>query len=171
MRQINIEIKARCLAQDKIRDILKSKNADYKGTDYQIDVYFKINNGRLKLRKGNIENYLVYYNREDKAGPKQSNVILYETDPKSPIEDILTESLGVLAIVDKNREIYFIDNVKFHLDNVKNLGYFVEIEAIDYDGKIGKKKLYEQCKFYMNLFGIKDDDLINCSYSDLLLRK
>ena len=33
--------------------------------------------------------------------------------------------------MDKKREIYFIHNVKFHIDNVKNLGTFIEIEAID----------------------------------------
>jgi hypothetical protein len=37
----------------------------------------------MKLREGNIENYLVYYKRERKAGPKQSNCILHETKPKS----------------------------------------------------------------------------------------
>ena len=72
-------------------------------------------------------------------------------------------------VVDKIREIYFIDNVKFHLDSVKDLGEFVEIEAIDETGEIGKEKLHEQCSFYLNLFGIKQEELLSCSYSDLVL--
>src|SRR3989344_4447697 len=171
MTHINIEIKAECRYQDKIRDILKLRGADFKGTDHQIDTYFKVNYGRLKLREGNIENYLIYYDREDKTGPKQSNVILYKTNPDSTLKDLLTKSLDILVTVDKQREIYFINNVKFHLDDVKDLGKFVEIEAIDKEGKIGKENLLVQCQLYMDLFDIKGGDLISNSYSDLLLNK
>ena len=170
MSHINIEIKAKSANQEYIRKILKSQNADFKGIDHQIDTYFKVSSGRLKLREGNIENYLIYYKREDKSGPKQSNVSLYNSIPNSSLKDILTKSLGVLAVVNKKREIYFIDNVKFHLDNVKNLGSFLEIEAIDYKGDIGRKKLLSQCNYYMSLFKISKSDLISESYSNLLLK-
>jgi len=168
---INIEIKAKCFNPSKIRDILKNKNAEFKGSDHQIDTYFKTNLGRLKLREGNIENHLIYYEREDKEGPKQSEVILLETQPNTSLKEILTKALTILIIVDKEREIYFIDNVKFHIDEVKNLGNFIEIEAIDYEGNLGKEKLLEQCKKYMKLFEINEEDLIKNSYSDLLIIK
>ena len=45
----------------------------------------------------------------------------------------------------------------------------MEIEAIDRDRTIGQKKLMEQCKFFLELFGISEDDLISVSYSDMLL--
>src|SRR3989344_8793261 len=157
MKHLNIEIKAKCNDHEKIRSILKSRKADFKGTDHQIDTYFKVNNGRLKLREGNIENFLVFYEREDKEGPKQSNVILFKSDPKSSLKEILQTSLGALVIVDKQREIYFVENVKFHIDTVKNLGTFMEIEAIDSNGTIGKDKLQEQCQHYMELFSIAKD--------------
>ena len=171
MKHLNIEIKAKCNDHEKIRSILKSRKADFKGTDHQIDTYFKVNNGRLKLREGNIENFLVFYEREDKEGPKQSNVILFKSDPNSSLKEILLTSLGALVIVDKQREIYFVENVKFHIDTVKNLGTFMEIEAIDSDGSFSKEKLLEQCQNYLDLFGIPKVDLISVSYSDLLLQK
>ena len=171
MKHLNIEIKAKCNDHEKIRSILKSRNADFKGTDHQIDTYFKVNNGRLKLREGNIENFLVFYEREDKEGPKQSDVILFKSDPNSSLKEILLTSLGTLVVVDKQREIYFIENVKFHIDTVKNLGTFMEIEAIDSNGTFGKEKLLEQCQNYLDLFDIPKDDLISVSYSDLLLQK
>jgi adenylate cyclase, class 2 len=171
MAHINIEIKAKSNNQDTIREILKSKNADFKGVDHQIDTYFKVDNGRLKLRQGKIENYLIYYQRENKEGPKQSDVILFKSDPESSLKEILTKALGILVVVDKKREIYFIDNVKFHLDAVKDLGRFVEIEAIDNEGTIGKDRLLEQCQFFLDLFEISKEDLISVSYSDLLLQK
>ena len=154
MPHLNVEIKARCDDHDKIREILNSKGADFKGTDHQIDTYFKVPADRLKLREGNIENYLIFYERENQDGPKQSKVVLFENKPGSPLKEILTKSLGILAVVDKKREIYFIENVKFHIDTVENLGTFMEIEAIDSDGTIGKDKLQEQCQRYMDLFDI-----------------
>lgn len=169
MPHINIEIKAKCENQEKVRDILKSHNADFKGVDHQIDTYFKVSSGRLKLREGNIENYLIFYERENISGPKQSNVNLFTSDPNSSLKDILIQSLGILTIIDKQREIYFIENIKFHIDTVKGLGNFIEIEAIDKDGTIGKEKLLSQCQEYLGIFGVNELDLITGSYSDLLV--
>lgn len=82
----------------------------------------------------------------------------------------LTAALDVLVQVDKQREIYFIDNIKFHIDVVKGLGEFVEIEASNKVGNYTESELLSQCQEYMSLFGIQDDDLISVSYSDLLLQ-
>jgi len=74
-------------------------------------------------------------------------------------------------VVDKSREIYFIDNVKFHIDIVKNLGTFIEIEAIDETGSRDNATLLKQCEQYMELFAVAESDLVKVSYSDLLLAK
>lgn len=171
MPHLNIEIKAECSDHERIRNILVSRNADFKGVDHQIDTYFKVQHGRLKLREGNIENALIYYKREEKKGPKEAKVTLFPVTSDSPLKEVLKKSLDVLIIVDKLRGIYFIDNVKFHLDEVLNLGKFIEIEAIDLDGNIGKEKLLEQCNDYLDLFKIPKDNLISGSYSDLLLKR
>jgi len=44
MAHVNIEIKAKSNNKDEIREILKSRTADFKGVDHQIDTYFKIDN-------------------------------------------------------------------------------------------------------------------------------
>lgn len=166
-----IEIKARCEDPTKIRQILEKNNAELKGIDHQIDTYFNVEHGRLKLREGSIENYLIHYFRGNQAGPKKSEVLLYKSIPDSSLKSVLETSIGVLTVVDKKREIRFIDNVKFHIDVVEGLGNFIEIEAIDMDGSISEAKLLEQCQFYIKLFGVKDADLLENSYSDMLLVK
>jgi len=171
MEHLNIEIKAHCCDHERIRFILKENGAKFVGVDHQIDTYFNVNNGRLKLREGNIENHLIHYSREDIAGPKQSNITLFESDPNSALKDILIKSLSVLIVVDKKREIYWIDNVKFHLDKVEGLGTFIEIEAISENLDIGREQLLAQCNHYLRLFGINDSDLLSISYSDMLLNK
>ena len=166
---LNVEIKAKSNNQTEIRNILNSKKAEYKGTDHQIDTYFNVKNGRLKLREGNIENNLIHYIRENKKGPKQSKIILYKSEPNSSLKELLTVANGILTVIDKKREIYFVENVKFHIDTVKELGTFIEIEAIDKNGSIGKEKLLLQCEYYLDLFNIPKENLISFSYSDLKL--
>jgi len=169
MPRINVEIKARCENHAEIRKILKSKNADFKGIDHQIDTYFNVKNGRLKLREGSIENNLIQYHRPNISGPKQSEFALYKTEPKTKLKNLLINALGAKVVVDKQREISYIENIKFHLDEVKGLGKFVEIEAEGEKKEGAYEQLKAQCDEYLKLFNIKENDLIHNSYSDMLL--
>jgi adenylate cyclase class 2 len=170
MPLLNVEIKARYNDPSFMRRYLLEHGADFRGIDSQTDTYFNVQAGRLKLRQGNIENNLIYYQRENQAGPKNSHFQLAAiADPQS-IKELLTTSLGIKVVVQKKREIYFIDNVKFHIDEVPGLGNFVEIEASNKDADLPKEKLKEQCDFYMHELKILDEDLISVSYSDMILK-
>lgn len=163
------EIKARSNRIDEIREFLKSQNAFHKGTDHQVDTYFKIESGRLKLRQGNVETNLIYYNRPNTKAPKKSEVLLYKPNESEHLKAILETVHPTLCVVDKMREIYFIDNVKFHLDTVQGLGTFVEIEAIDESNALDYDIILEQCNSYMAQLKIGADDLVSVSYSDLIM--
>ena len=168
---INFEFKAVHADIAAAEEILLQHNPLFVGEDHQVDTYFNVPAGRLKLREGTIEHALIFYERTDTAAAKQSNVTLYQHKPDASLKGILTQSLGMKAVVDKKRKIYFIDNVKFHFDRVEGLGTFVEVEAIDKDGSIGLKKLQDQCRYYQRLLGIQDADFMAKSYSDMLLAK
>jgi len=165
----NVEIKAKCYNIGSIRKILQAENARFIGLDHQVDTYFKVPNGRLKLRRGDIENALIHYLRSNTQEPKVSQVKLFRTTRSEELKAILVDALEVLVVVDKKREIYFINNVKFHLDQVRGLGSFVEIEAIDEDGSSSPEMLREQCETYLEQFMIKQADLVSMSYSDLIM--
>ncbi|MBN8685365.1 MAG: class IV adenylate cyclase [Chitinophagales bacterium] len=170
MSYLNVEIKARSSDSRFIRDYLLSKGAEYKGTDHQTDTYFKVPNGRLKLREGNIENNLIFYSRPDQAGPKESVFQLVKVEDAAGLKKALTSANGIKIIVEKKREIYFIANVKFHIDEVPGLGSFVEIEAGNITAPLlGAAELKQQCDDYLDAFGIREEDLVEVSYSDLLL--
>jgi len=171
MSHLNVEIKARCTDAGRIREILRAKNADFRGVDEQIDTYFNCPNGRLKLREGKIENNLIHYLRENSADPKASHVTLFSTENGSLLKKILIDAYGEKIVVKKRREIYFIENVKFHIDAVDGLGAFVEIEAIDADGRLTETELRRQCDHYVELFAIPQSDLLAESYSDMLLKR
>ena len=167
----NIEIKARATDHATARAVLAARGARFAGLDHQIDTYFRVATGRLKLREGDIENALIHYERENTSGPKHSKVGLLENTPGSTLKGILEAALGVDVVVDKRREIHFLGNVKIHLDDVRGLGTFVEIEAIDDDGTRPLEALRAQCEELMAAFGIREEDLLAVSYSDLLRGK
>ena len=87
------------------------------------------------------------------------------------LKNILTQQLGVKITVNKQRKIYFIDNVKFHFDIVDSLGTFIEVEAIDSKEEFTIGQLKGQCDKYFNYFGLNKLQLVNTSYSDLVETK
>ena len=168
MNIVNIEFKAKVIDLDHYEKKLQEFNPVFKGTDHQIDTYFNVAKGRLKLREGNIENSLINYDRENINASKQSDVILYQHEPNAALKNILIKQLGVKITVDKKRKIYFIDNVKFHFDVVEGLGTFIEVEAIDNNGTFSVEHLKAQCDKYFTYFGLDKSQLVDKSYSDLL---
>lgn len=168
MSHINFEFKAKSSNIVDLEKKLLELNPRFMGEDHQKDTYFNVPKGRLKLREGNIENALIFYERTDSANAKQSDVLLYPHPSNGSLKEILIKVHGVKVVVDKIRRIYFIENVKFHFDRVEGLGTFVEVEAIDKTGIMDVNILKEQCLFYATLFDIKEEDYISHSYSDLM---
>jgi adenylate cyclase class 2 len=169
MAILNFEFKARTADIKKMEERLLLLKPKFIGEDLQRDTYFNVVAGRLKLREGNIENALIWYERPDSAGAKRSDVLLYQHPPDKNLKDILKRVHGVKVIVDKKRRIYFVDNVKFHFDTVTNLGTFIEVEAIDSSGNVGIEELKQQCAVYAKLFNVHRQDYIRVSYSDMVL--
>lgn len=167
----NYEFKAKVKETATFEEKLLALYPDYKGLDHQVDTYFNVPKGRLKLREGTIENALISYQRENTADSKLSTVILYKHQPDPALKAILTDQFGVKIIVDKKRKIYFIGNIKFHFDTVDQLGHFIEVEAIDNSGNIPVDDLKKQCDHYKTFFAIRDEDMMAESYSDMMIGK
>ena len=172
MQHLNIELKARTSRQADIRTWLHTQGADFRGADEQTDTYFQLpaGKGRLKLRRGNIENNLIHYLRSDDPQARASDVALAPVTDAEALAICLTRALGVLVEVRKRREIYFVENVKIHLDQLDGLGTFVEIEAIAPTPNFPVEKLREQCDYFSAAFGIRAEDILAESYSDLLMQ-
>ena len=165
----NFEFKAKIDEIEKYENKLLTLNPKFQGLDHQIDTYFNAKQGRIKLREGNIENSLINYDRENVSGSKESQIILYQHEPNIALKNILIRQLGIKIIVDKKRKIYFLDNIKFHFDIVENLGTFMEVEAIDTNEEFTIDELKEQCDRYFNFFELTQNNIIDKSYSDLII--
>jgi predicted adenylyl cyclase CyaB len=164
----DFSIKARCNNLTTAEERLLKLNPDFVGEDLQTDTYFYVPVGRMKLREGNIEHLLTHYHREESDGKMKTTVFLYERDP-SP-QQVLhhTGKLARLGQVIKRRRIFFVNNVKFHLDQFDDGQMFVEIEAIDRDGSLGIDFIRKQAEEYKVAMGISDKDVLTDSYIDLV---
>ena len=165
----NIEIKARYQILSRAREIAVKLNAKTLGIDLQIDTYFKTQGGRLKLRESSLNGArLIPYVRANQIGPKLSQYLLVPIEQPDILKSLLKEILGIEVIVNKEREVYLIDNVRVHLDVVENLGNFIEFEAVFDD--VSKETYKAEIKKVNKLiddFEIKETDLIKGSYREL----
>jgi len=170
MAHLNVEFKARVVSLAPIRAQLVAAQATLQGTDRQTDTYFEVATGRLKLRQGSIENALIHFERAEVAGLKTSKVRLaaIPSDAAQSLLEVLSAALKTVALVQKQREIWWLGNCKFHLDTVQGLGHFVELEAIDYAGTLGEAHLHQQCADWLARLGIGQDQLMAGSYAELL---
>jgi predicted adenylyl cyclase CyaB len=169
MKLLNFEFKAHLLDAPHVRSTLKRLRARFLGTDRQVDTYFRVPSGRLKIREGRVENSLIFYRRTNSAHARRSAVEMMLLPRRNSVREILSRALGVLAVVDKRREIYFVGNVKIHLDRVRGLGTFVEVEAMTRSGDL--RKVRAQAAKFRKLFAISAADIVPLSYSDLILEK
>jgi adenylate cyclase, class 2 len=160
------ELKARCSDLARVRDRLRPR-ATYEATLHQVDTYFSVQRGRLKLREvAGHPATLIYYERSDLAAVKPSRVYLESTEDPSALRGLLGAVLGIRARVTKTREVWRWEGVQVHLDLVEGLGSFVELEeTVDEPQGLGKA-LDHLGRLQADL-GIRADDLVDRSYGDL----
>ena len=167
----NIEIKAKCGDFNYARQTAKRLQTDYIGNLHQIDTYFETKEGRLKLREINdIEAQLIPYYKEYSTGPMKSSYSVLPVNDPDNLKHILDKTLGTITVVDKKREVFLINNVRVHLDEVKNLGTFIEFEAVyEENSPSDKEREVAKVSKLMDTFKIQEEDLLDKSYIDYLL--
>jgi predicted adenylyl cyclase CyaB len=164
----NIEIKARVSVLGTIRAKVESISDYPVEVLDQEDIFFAAPGGRLKLRiLGEQRAELIYYQREDAAGPKPSHYLIAPTTDPEAMRAILTSVLQVVGVVRKRRWLYLVGQTRVHLDDVEGLGEFVELEVVlrpdqpEKDGIIIAKDMIAR-------LGIREQQLIDQAYIDLL---
>ena len=163
----NYEIKCKLDNYKNIKELAGSLNFSYT-VEKQVDIYYKVKSGRLKLRIINDkEANLIYYNRAERSNKRISHYIISKTNDFKELDNILRKQFEVLITVEKVREIYINKNIRIHLDRVKKLGSFLEIEIIY--GNLAKAK--KEMKGLIQFLKLNENTFIRNSYSDLLNNK
>jgi len=162
----NLELKIKIESFRKFENILKKNRAEYKGILKQKDIYYKFKHGLLKLRIENGTYTLIKYFR-DEHNKRWSNYELLELKGKHP-EKYLNEILTQEVVVEKSRKLYLYNNTRIHLDEVKNLGKFLELETLLISDRKDATKRFNEIKL---LLGIENVEEIRKSYKNLLMKK
>jgi predicted adenylyl cyclase CyaB len=164
----NLELKARHADLRAAAAAVERLGARGPAAEDQTDTYFRVPNGRLKLREiAGRPGVLIWYDRPDRADARTSAYLLVPVPDPDGLRTALTAALSVRGAVRKRRTIYLWHNVRIHLDEVAGLGTFVEFEAVLWPGEdepTARARLEELGR----LLGIGPADHLAPSYADLL---
>ena len=163
----NVEIKARIPSVASLLPTVAAL-ADSGPTELdQDDTFFHCVNGRLKLRAFSVSaGELIFYQRPDTSGPKESFYLLAATSAPDQLREVLSAACGQTGRVRKYRQLFLIGRTRIHLDRVAELGDFLELEVVLNDGEppaAGVKTAYE----LLTKLGIGETQLIEGAYVDL----
>lgn len=162
----NIEFKAELRDPIAARHQCKVLGAIFIGELRQTDSYFRLADGRLKRREAPGEPVeWIYYHRKDAVRPRLSNYSIL-TDEQAT-RRWGTQSLRHWLKVVKTRQLWMLDNVRIHLDDVDQLGTFLELEAI-----VSKERDVKEChmalQYLREVFAPTLGEAVATSYSDLM---
>ena len=163
----NVEIKARCADAAAMSRAVGAAGAVWESSIEQVDTYFKVHNGRLKLRRDGAREALIFYRRPDDSSPKVSRYELVPIASGQQIGFMLEQALGVKTVVRKRRQLWRLDNIRIHLDEVEGLGSFIEFEVEVWPGR-DVAGCRAQAFALLGRLEIPESDLLAGSYSDLV---
>lgn len=164
----NVEIKARVNNRNALLQKILTLTNQQPEILEQTDTFFNTPQGRLKLREfSDRPAELIYYERPDGSAPKTSNYSRCPVNNTAQLKQTLAQAWGVRGVVEKNRWLYIIGQTRVHVDQVKNLGHFMELEVVMRDeqtideGTAIARELLKQLE-------IKDNTLLARAYIDML---
>lgn len=164
----NIEVKARVANLADLQQRVEAISDSAMEIIPQEDTFFEVPDGRLKLRTiGTDYGQLIFYQRPDAAGPKESDYHIATTSEPQALKDVLTRSLSIRGTVIKERWLYLVGATRIHLDQVEGLGTFMELEVVlhpDQDAAEG----HAIASDLLDQLGILRKDLIDGAYIDML---
>ncbi|MFC1679479.1 class IV adenylate cyclase [Elusimicrobiota bacterium] len=164
---INIEMKAR--ARDWESQIRTARRMFSRSEVLrQEDIFFNCPNGRLKLRRlGPERAELIFYRRDDQAGPKRSLFLISPSPDPDSMRELLSEAYGESRTVEKRRLALLGPQTRVHFDEVEGLGRFLEVEYTLRPGQAhaeGRAAVDD----LMGRLGIREEDLLETAYADML---
>lgn len=162
---LNLELKARVENHEAIKHILKNIGATFEKILDQKDIYYKVQDGLLKLRIENGNYSLIKYNREEEKSDRWSNYYVVKMEG-TETELLFSSLFPIETEVLKKRELYLYKDTRIHIDTVENLGKFIELETVVHGEREYAKELFDEM---VELLNLELSDQIRSSYRDLIL--
>lgn len=163
----NIELKARLVNRPLVRKWLKVHATSGPAALAQVDTYFHCREGRLKLREQPTGAELIWYRRSNEADIRPSDYQIVDIADPAALKQLLTMACGVDTVVEKSRELWWYENVRVHLDQVRALGEFIELEGL-VDAVNSEQSATEKVQWLVTQLGLTRDTWLDRSYRELL---
>jgi predicted adenylyl cyclase CyaB len=167
----NIELKARDPSPERSRECCLQLGAEDHGELRQRDTYFQVAHGGLKLREQEPGRaHLIQFERPDGLEERESRYRIVEVDDGALTRSALQSALGVRTTVVKRRRLFIWQTVRIHLDEVEELGTFIELEAVapERSDLTHEHELVAQLR---GRFGITEERLVAVGYADLIRQR
>ncbi|MGH7551287.1 MAG: class IV adenylate cyclase [Gemmatimonadota bacterium] len=164
----NLELKASVHDLGETRERVRIAGARLQGTERQVDRYFQVSGGHVKLRQSSLDGaHLVVYRRPEAGVVREARFHRLPVSDPDGLAGTLTALLGAGATVEKAREVWWWEDVRIHLDQVDGLGSFVEFEArMD---RIGDRtEADRRIASLRERLGIESEDVVNRSYEEMI---
>jgi predicted adenylyl cyclase CyaB len=133
------------------------------------DVYFSVPNGQMKLRTtqpGHEHGELIAYKQVNSQCANFYETRITSVPEVEKLKNTLALSLAELCTIRKKRRVYVLSNVQINLDDVKDLGFFVDIE-VRADAGQTIEELQKQAESVKKALDLKDVQIMAMSYLDL----
>jgi homotetrameric cytidine deaminase len=164
----NVELKAHDPDPARTLERALAAGATDQGLLRQRDTYFKVAAGRLKLREEEPGGAtLIGYERPDEAAEHVSAYRLVPVAEPEAIRAALAAANGIDVVVVKRRHLLMWETVRIHLDEVRGLGSFLELEAVAAPGSDLARE-HAQVAHLRAALDIRDEALREGSYADAL---
>lgn len=173
VKVLEIEAKAKVEDFEKIEKMIKSLGGRYEKEEIQVDTYFNHplkdfakTDEALRIRRVGSSCFISY------KGPKIDDLTKTREEIEVKVEDFgkikeILEKLDFLKVltIEKRRRYFGLGDVTVMLDEVKDLGRFVEVEkhAKDYNPR--------EFVDFLKTLGINEEDIERRSYLELILDK
>jgi adenylate cyclase, class 2 len=174
-----IEVKAKLLNRKLIMKRLNSLGCNFSKAISQQDVIYTQRAGSLEKFKSNDLYLRIRIKNKNKAiftlkknGINGTDKIEYETEIEFPLEMeniLLLMGYKEAVKVDKIRMTTKYKGFEICIDEVKNLGSFIEMEKLTKKGD--SEKIQEQMFKFLESIGIKKEDRIKVGYDVLMLSR
>jgi homotetrameric cytidine deaminase len=164
-----VEVKATDPDPSRSLSVCLGLGAEDHGVLVQRDTYFRVSDGRLKLREETPGGAaLIQYHRPDAKAARESRYRIAPVEDGAALREALDAALGTLVVVDKERRLLLWKGVRIHLDMVEGLGSFVELEGVAQPGSDLSAER-ENVARLSDALGLDDTRVLAGSYSDQVL--
>jgi predicted adenylyl cyclase CyaB len=164
----NIEVKAPLRDRLKVEKKLSALGARPMWVRNQMDTFYRVPEGWLKIREaeGKPAELISYRRATGESGPRVSDYDVLVVGDGAAARRLLGRVLPADKVVEKERTLWIYEHTRIHLDRVRGLGEYLELETV-VEGMSPEEARQETARI-VDVLGLDPAEFIAVPYRDLV---